>query len=230
MILDRWGLKYDEATNGLEAVEKVKSGRYDIIFMDARMPLMDGLEATAIIRNELKIKVPVICISAASLDSGWESYQEAGMNDFLLKPFKEEELLRSFLSLTDLNTAPIEKENEEEAKLTFQNLYHLAGGNEDFVRQMLVTFLETTQRGLAEMSLAYKSEQADQLAELAHKLLPPCRHIGAKKMCSLLKQTEDIIRSSNSTSGTGPLITEAISEFNAVSNEINHILNKQNDQ
>jgi len=226
MILDRWGLKYDEATNGIEAVEKVKSGIYDVIFMDARMPQMDGLEATAIIRNELKIKIPVICISAASLNSGWEKYREAGMNDFLLKPFKEEELLRSFLSLTELNSISIKKDNEEEGKLTFQNLYHLAGGNEDFVRQMMETFLETTQRGLAEMSLAYKSEQPDQVAELAHKLLPPCRHIGAKKMCSLLKQTEDIIRRSNSTSGTGPLINEATIEFNAISNEIKSYIDK----
>jgi signal transduction histidine kinase/HPt (histidine-containing phosphotransfer) domain-containing protein/ActR/RegA family two-component response regulator len=227
MILDRWGLEYDDAANGAEAVEKVRSGRYDIIFMDARMPVMDGLEASSIIRNELKVKIPVICISAASDSSGWEKYHDAGMNDFLLKPFREEELLRSFLSVTGKGITPEKKEITESLPLpegtgsiNLQNLKHLAGGNEDFVKQMLITFLETTEKGLDEMRLAFKAGESDQIAELAHKLTPPCRHIGASQICSILKQTEDTIRKGNNGEGIGKLIDDAISEFIIISKEI----------
>ena len=101
-ILNRWNIKYSEAENGMEAIEMVKNNHYDLLFMDARMPGLDGLNATKIIREELKIKsedLPVICISAASLNDDWEKYEKAGMNAFLEKPFTEEMLMTTILSV-----------------------------------------------------------------------------------------------------------------------------------
>jgi signal transduction histidine kinase/CheY-like chemotaxis protein len=73
-ILDRWKVNYRVSVNGLEALEMVKTDRYDILFMDIRMPGLDGFKITQFIRNELKIKsseMQVICISAASIQNGW---------------------------------------------------------------------------------------------------------------------------------------------------------------
>ena len=128
--------------------------------MDARMPGIDGLKATQFIRNEMKItesEMPVICISAASVNEDWQKYQEAGMNAFLPKPFTEEMLLTTILSVIK-DYAPVLKqvtEPEEEKiksgisdKINLNNLYHISGGDEQFVKQMLISFIDSTQKGL----------------------------------------------------------------------------------
>ena len=102
MILERWKVEYREAASGDEALEILKTNRFNLVFMDARMPGIDGLKTTEIIRSDLNItesEMPVICISAAGLNEDWQKYQKAGMNSFLPKPFTEEMLLTAILSV-----------------------------------------------------------------------------------------------------------------------------------
>ncbi|KAK9357509.1 histidine kinase [Lipomyces starkeyi] len=85
------------ATDGYEAIEKLKmscdSGQYfDIIFMDIQMPNMDGLKATRVIRQELDYRYPIVALTAYADDSNVKECMEAGMNDFLAKPFKRQQL------------------------------------------------------------------------------------------------------------------------------------------
>jgi CheY-like chemotaxis protein len=86
-ILDKLSVKYDFALNGLEAVEKCRTTNYHIIFTDLNMPVMDGFEATRIIRKEMSWQPPVIAISAISFEEEIKDCYTAGMNDFLPKPF-----------------------------------------------------------------------------------------------------------------------------------------------
>ena len=92
------GLSVDEAENGREAIETFKKQpeKYALILMDIQMPVMDGLEATAIIRQldfEYAKKVPIIALTAASLESEVKKCQEAGMTDFLVKPMAYDDLV-----------------------------------------------------------------------------------------------------------------------------------------
>ncbi len=105
-ILSRWGISYSEAVNGQEAVELVRNNKFDLVFMDSRMPVLDGLKATQTIREELKKgtqELPVICISAASVNDDWDVYEKAGMNAFLEKPFTEEMLMTTMLKVINLS-------------------------------------------------------------------------------------------------------------------------------
>jgi CheY-like chemotaxis protein len=70
----------------------VKDNNYDIIFMDLQMPIMNGIEATKVIRTELKKTVPVIALTAAEIEDEKEHCLEVGMNDYLPKPFGIAEL------------------------------------------------------------------------------------------------------------------------------------------
>ena len=74
-------------------VEKFKNDpkAYDILFLDLQMPIMDGLEAAKIIR-ELDAEIPMVAITAAVLDENRKDSKNAGMNDFVGKPFRQEEL------------------------------------------------------------------------------------------------------------------------------------------
>jgi CheY-like chemotaxis protein len=85
-------LNIDSVTNGIEAVEKIKSGNvYDIIFMDHMMPEMDGMEATKIIR-EMGYKHPIVALTADAQAGQAELFLANGFDDFLSKPINVQRL------------------------------------------------------------------------------------------------------------------------------------------
>ena len=227
-ILERWKVRYHEAVNGIEALEILKTERYDMLFMDERMPGIDGLKATQFIREEMKItksEMPVICISAAIINEDWKKYQKAGMNAFLPKPFTEEMLLTTILSVIK-DYAPVSEadqsieENIDSAgpgKINLQNLYHISGGDEKFVKQMLFSFIDSTKKGLDEMQEIVKSGRIDSVADLAHKMSSPCRHIGALDLCNLLRKIEENIQKKVEPNNLETLAGESLLEFEAVS-------------
>ncbi|MEO8085614.1 MAG: ATP-binding protein [Bacteroidota bacterium] len=95
-------VKITEATNGKEALEKLSQADFDIVLMDVQMPLMDGYEATRQIRKLLspKNKVPVIALTASVIRSDLDKCRAAGMNDYVPKPFKTNQLISSIAKLT----------------------------------------------------------------------------------------------------------------------------------
>ncbi len=95
VMLERAGYRVEGAANGREAVEKVKKRRYAAVLMDVQMPEMDGLEATRVIREELGMKdLPIIALTAYATQGDREKCLEAGMDAYVSKPVKREELLR----------------------------------------------------------------------------------------------------------------------------------------
>jgi signal transduction histidine kinase/CheY-like chemotaxis protein/HPt (histidine-containing phosphotransfer) domain-containing protein len=238
-ILDRWRIEYCEAANGMEALEILKTDRFDILFMDARMPGLDGLKTTRFIRDEMKImesEMQVICISAASVNEDWQKYRKAGMNAFLPKPFTEEMLLTTILSVLrdytlSSEAASVSDEKEKSsgtAGINLNNLYHISAGDDKFVKQMLVSFIESTENGLNALHDAVMSSQWESASDLAHKMLPPCRHIGASELCNLLKKIEESLQDNVDSGFVKRLIIESKREFDAVSELIKEHIAKIN--
>lgn len=103
-ILSKWGLEIDSAINGYEAIDKVMTEKYDLIFMDIKMPGIDGFETTGIIRDisgAYYKELPIIALTASTLKNDHYKFIECGMNGHVLKPFNPEEikkLLSGFLS------------------------------------------------------------------------------------------------------------------------------------
>ncbi len=95
----------------MEALELLKKERFDLLFMDMRMPGIDGLKTTGFIRSEMKIsesEMPIVFISAGPLDEDLQKYRNAGMSAFLLKPFSEEMLLATIVAaITSKSHVPI---------------------------------------------------------------------------------------------------------------------------
>jgi len=77
--------EYDRAKNGQEAVDMVENGTYDMVLMDIKMPVLDGLEATKAIR-EKHPDLPIVALTANAFDSDRQLAMQAGCNDFLSKP------------------------------------------------------------------------------------------------------------------------------------------------
>ncbi|MDL2355893.1 MAG: response regulator [Pseudomonadota bacterium] len=96
-MLDGLGVAVSCARNGEEALQAVRAGQYDVVLMDCQMPVMDGFAATAEIRrfereNGRARKVPVIAITANALQGDREACLAAGMDDYLSKPFTQQQL------------------------------------------------------------------------------------------------------------------------------------------
>jgi len=86
--LTMFGCVSDFASNGQEAVDKLRTGSYDICLMDVQMPVLSGIEATRIIRAEISKDLPIIALTAAVMKEDLARTQESGMNDFLTKPLE----------------------------------------------------------------------------------------------------------------------------------------------
>ncbi len=85
-FLKNWGYDCDVAINGAEALEKLKNMRYDIVLMDIHMPVLDGISCSKLIRAQ-NINVPIIALSASVTSEIRKQAADAGMNDFISKPF-----------------------------------------------------------------------------------------------------------------------------------------------
>jgi len=93
-MLERLGYKADAVSNGAQALQALEHQHYDLVLMDVRMPEMDGLEATRIIRQRWNDKPKIIAITAYALQGDREKFIAAGMDDYISKPVKMDDLAK----------------------------------------------------------------------------------------------------------------------------------------
>ena len=86
--------QFERAKNGQEAVEKVEKDSFDIVLMDIKMPIMDGLEATKAIKA-IRPELPIVALTANAFDSDRQLAMDAGCDDFLSKPVSSELCLKT---------------------------------------------------------------------------------------------------------------------------------------
>jgi len=95
-VMIKWGANADFAENGLQAIDKVEGNHnYDVVLMDVYMPEMGGVEATRIIRAKKESyfqKLPIIALTASILSTERSEIEDAGMNDYIVKPFDPKNL------------------------------------------------------------------------------------------------------------------------------------------
>lgn len=100
MIFKKLNISYDTATNGHDALEAFEKNHYDLVLTDIEMPEMDGIELTKKIRTHTDIQksqIPIIAITGHINQDSHQYYLSAGLNDYLVKPYKEKELLEKIL-------------------------------------------------------------------------------------------------------------------------------------
>ncbi len=123
-LLNNSGIIIDIANNGKEAVEKFKSNAYELIIMDLHMPIMDGYEATKIIR-EINKKIPIIAITADAMKEDIEKTAALGMNKHLNKPINVEELYEALLEFIPKKTDKIDKKISSDDNITLPEFEYI---------------------------------------------------------------------------------------------------------
>lgn len=177
-LFKKWGLNLKIVNNGKELLKDLDTNSYDIILMDIQMPEMGGLEATKVLRKR-GVKTPVIAITAHSFKEEQLLCEEAGMNDFLSKPFEESDLKQKLVDYLNLNVDDLPNENiipvknVEDWELEHCNLDYikeLSGGDDSFVEDMLTIFIHEIPELLNKMILSLNSLDKQGVAKYAHRL------------------------------------------------------------
>jgi PAS domain S-box-containing protein len=194
IILKHYGTVVTEAFNGVEAIKAMQHNQYDIVLMDMQMPLMDGLEATRIIRKELNNTIPIIALTANAIKGENEKCIEAGMNDFISKPFAEEDLIAIMAEW--LTQTP---EMAAQKKPTITNtapLYNLSGlkeisrGNDAFVQKMIALFTEQAPAAAKEMQDAFNHQDYRTVQSVAHRIKPILDHLRIDSVKNEIREIE----------------------------------------
>lgn len=186
-ILKKWNANIHIAENGEEAVSAVKNKEIDIVLMDIQMPVMDGVAASIAIRNELKSNVPIIALTANALESEKEKCWQAGMNEYITKPYNPEYLLEKIIILID-NASSSEENNVE--NISLQSLSELMNGSKEQMIRMTTVFLEQIERHFQELKFALNENDLNQISEITHKLKSSFKLFGLNKTGGLLERIE----------------------------------------
>ena len=195
-MLERLGYRADMAGNGLEVVQALRRQAYDVIFMDVQMPEMDGLEATRQIREEWSGESAprIIAMTANAMREDREECLNAGMDDYLAKPIRVNELIQALQGCTPYQK-PIDEQNYENVKLepdvlAMEKLQRLADGDRNFMLEMINTYLEDAPKLLADMRAAIDTGNAPQLRMAAHSLKSNSAEFGATQLANLGRELE----------------------------------------
>jgi PAS domain S-box-containing protein len=192
--LNYYGAVITEAINGAEAVELLKKFEYDLVLMDMQMPVMDGLEATRVIRNELQSTVPIIALTANAIKGENEKCITAGMNDYISKPFDEQNLVNMIAKWLGEKDNIIVKEENKGTNLLYDlsNLKAISRGDDNFIKKMIMLFMEQVPSSLVEIHAAVEQNDFIKISAVAHKIKPSIDNMGIGSLKNVIRQIESL--------------------------------------
>ena len=198
LILSQNGLIFQVAENGSIAVEKIREQHFDIVLMDMEMPVMNGYQATKLVRYELKSNIPIIALTAHTGEAEREKCLQMGMNDHIAKPIDEKLLFASILHLTGLKKT--RKANPAQVKYSMPGiseqvcnlgyLINVTRGNKKMIHNILGVFTEEIPEELSILTEAIKKTNYVLISNLSHKLKSSFSILGIPVLQKILEEME----------------------------------------
>ena len=194
-IMLKSGCQVDEAFDGFHAIEKARQQDYDLIFMDIQMPKMDGIKVTQEIRKlKYGLDIPIIAMTAYSMEEDRERFLKAGLDDYLSKPIKAEILIDKIKEWVDFK--PIEVligaivKKKEDIAINQNTLNQLAKyGGQELIKVTLMEFEEEAEELVRNTEAFLKEKQYEKMRGELHTLKGNAGTLGVEK---LSKQATDI--------------------------------------
>ncbi|HEX2221805.1 MAG TPA: response regulator, partial [Candidatus Limnocylindria bacterium] len=211
LLLEKLGYRADVVADGQEAVAAVERQPYDVVLMDVQMPEMDGLEATREIRQRLgePSRPRIVAMTANALQGDREACLAAGMNDYISKPIRQDELAAALGRAAGANGAERPAAALDEAAL--DQLARTVGSDEALA-SLVDTFLADTEQILAGLRAAVARDDPTETRRLAHSLKSTAASFGATELSTLSRRLEERA-AGGSTDGTAALLAEMEAEL-----------------
>jgi CheY-like chemotaxis protein len=198
-LLERLGYRADVAGNGLEAIQALERQAYDLVLMDVQMPELDGLEATRQIRQRgSQLEQPrIIAMTANAMQGDRELCLAAGMDDYVSKPIRVEELVAALERCgarrdADERRTPVAAAVDRTA---VEQLTATMGG--PFVAELIDTFVEDGRQLVATLRRALAETDVDAFRRAAHSLKSNGETLGATGLAALARELESLARAGN---------------------------------
>jgi signal transduction histidine kinase/DNA-binding response OmpR family regulator len=199
-LLERLGHRADVASNGREALARLEQAVYDVVLMDVQMPEMDGLEASRAIcgRWPAGRRPRIVAMTAEAMHGDREKCLAAGMDDYIVKPVTLDQLREA------LAKCPTSGGAVAETAIDLRVLDQLREdlGGDAPLRDVIVTYLETTPQSLEALRDAAVRADADAIRRTAHKVKGTSAMLGARPLADHCAELEHLGRSGNVTDAT----------------------------
>ena len=244
LVLNRLGYRADVAGNGIEALEALDRQAYDVVLMDVQMPEMDGLEATRQIRAKWSNgRTPwIVAMTANAMQGDREMCLAAGMNDYVTKPIRIEEVTQSLKhSWREIHCDSPESSapSDQSVSLTkhaateqtpstkssildpaaISRLEQLADGDRDFLVEFIDAFLSGAPKLLNDINRSLETGNSDDLRLAAHTLKSNSAALGATHLSEICKELEDFGRE-DELSNAPDRFVQLQSEFKPIETEL----------
>ena len=214
-LLEDFGFAMEVADNGQLAIEKLATTSYDIVLMDLQMPVMNGFEATEHVRNVLKLKVPIIALTADVTTVDVEKCKAVGMNDYISKPIDDKLLYSKIIKY--LKSSGYEKEAVSEpaealpaAPLTCVNFDYLRRVTKSDTRmaEMIHLYLQEIPPLVQTMKTAIAENKWNVLKSATHSIVPTFATMGinpqSEENAKALQALADILITNKTGAGATP--------------------------
>jgi PAS domain S-box-containing protein len=211
-LLERLGYRADVATNGLEAIEALERRPYDVVLMDVQMPELDGLNATRRIceRWPEETRPHIIAMTANALPEDREACFAAGMNDYVAKPIRAEELVAALKRARPRANGDGEAEPEY-VSLDDAALDNLRGlGGDEFLSEVIDAFLSDAPELIASLRSSLADANAEDLRRAAHTLKSNGATLGAEAFAELCRTLEHLAKADDL--GEAPQLVDRIEQ------------------
>ncbi len=218
-MLQNAGCTIDTAYDGRQALEALEKENYDVVLMDVQMPVMDGLTATREIRHREQgtgRHTPIIAMTAHALKGDRERCIDAGMDDYLSKPFDPKAFLKCVQRWTS-NPPPPRRQDGEGSQtgpviFDLQRLELVAGDDVEFARELLTVFISDTRANLEQAKHAFAQSDLASATRAAHAIKGAAANVGALSIQRKAQRLEDAARRNDppAVATTEELIATAI--------------------
>ncbi len=214
-ILESVGLLVETASNGKAAIWMISRSpsRFDAVFMDLQMPVMDGYEATRLIRkSESAANLPILAMTAHAMKEERQQCLDAGMNDHVTKPIDPEHFIKTLVKWIkpvsgSVTGAPVPLTgNEEETALTesvpgidLHSALKRLKGNKSLLRKLLLHFAENQCNAVDEIRTLLRNDNMEQSLRIAHSLKGAAGNLSANAVFKAAGALESALRSGKST-------------------------------
>lgn len=242
LLLGREGYEVDLASNGMDALDAVKYHRYDIVFMDLQMPIMDGVEASRRIREWERDSSHtfIVALTASYLPEQGHILYDAGIDNYISKPFELEHIQRmlGYIASRPMRAvvepkAPLPSVESSDQLLDVPLGLRRVGGDQEVYKELLSDFVNELPSKLDNFRIHFLERDMTMLARAAHNLKGVAANLGAMKLsecaAKLDKQcndgyTESIEGLILEVNETGSRLQDAVREFLSGANLVEGLL------
>lgn len=236
-VLEKTGCKIDIASNGIEALECIKTKKYDVVLMDIQMPEMDGYEATQYIRTKLpspQCQLPIIAMTAHAFGSDVTRCISVGMNDYISKPFKAEDLYSKIAKYC--NSAEVARvirlDHSEEIlkyKIDMASIYEMGNGDLNFLNKLILVYDKQTPVFIEKLRIYTKGQNFEAIKSVCNQIKSSYGLLKMKELDQVLVELNTLLnyeRPDSEFARITNLVNIIISHISAINEEVKRNLKK----